>query len=53
MLYIAQEEHPSDVTGVNIDLVYREFCGVINVWSEGGQIDNETFLTLNETTIFD
>ena len=32
---------PSDHPDVNSDHVNREFCGVINAWSESGQSEND------------
>ena len=48
--------NPSDHPDVNSDHVNREFCGVINAWSESGQSDNNDYSVLNVTnvtTIFD
>ena len=31
----------------------KEFCGVINAWTEAGLSDNEDYSVLNVTTVFD
>ena len=42
-------DHPD----VNMDRVNREFCGVINVWSESGLSKNDDFSLVYVTNIFD
>ena len=45
--------NPSDHPDVTSDHINREFCGVINAWSESGQSENDDYSVLNVTTIFD
>ena len=43
--------YPSEQQDVKNDRVNREWCGVINAWSESGQSDNDDNSVLNVTTI--
>ena len=45
--------NPSNILDLKTDHVDRECCGVINVWSESGQSENDDYSVLNVTTIFD
>ena len=45
--------NPSGYSDVNLDHVNKEWCGVINAWSESGQSENNDYSVLNKTTIFD
>ena len=45
--------NPSDNPDVKTDHKNREYCGVINAWSESGQSKNDDYSVLIVTTIFD
>ena len=45
--------YPSEQSDVNNDHANREWCGVINAWSESGQSDNDDYSVLKLTTIYD
>ena len=45
--------YPSEQPDVYNDRVNREFCGVINAWSEFGQSDNDDYSVLSVTTNYD
>ena len=44
--------YPSEQPVVNNERLNREYCGVINAWSESGEIDYDDYSVLNETTSY-
>ena len=45
--------YPSEQPDVNNDRANRDYCGVINAWSESGQSDNDDYSVINVPTIYD
>ena len=53
IVYNTDCNYPSEQPNVKNDRLNREYCGVINAWSESGESDYDDYSVLNETTSYD